>query len=160
MTGGIKRVRDVIALCPKRRMVRAQSDDVRDVLTSLDLAEAAVTQAHAALATERERREAAEAAVVTLREEVEQLRASRATLILLVDRLAADRRQVYARLRDVMPWVGQCPFNPSQAREMFLLRDLASDTLREVSLDLDRAGIVSTSVVVETTGDDDGKDDQ
>ena len=95
-----------------------------------------------------------------LREEVEQLRASRATLILLVDRLAADRRQVYARLRDVMPWVGQCPFNPSQAREMFLLRDLASDTLREVSLDLDRAEIVSTSVVVETTGDDDGKDDQ
>jgi hypothetical protein len=95
-----------------------------------------------------------------LREEVEQLRASRATLILLVNRLAADRRQVYARLREIMPWVGQCPFNPSQAREMFLLRDLASDTLREVSLDLDRAEIVSTSVVVETTGDDDGKDDQ
>ena len=95
-----------------------------------------------------------------LREEVEQLRASRATLILLVNRLAADRRQVYARLREIMPWVGQCPFNPSQAREMFLLRDLASDTLREVCLDLDRAEIVSTSVVVETTGDDDGKDDQ
>ena len=95
-----------------------------------------------------------------LREEVEQLRASRATLILLVDRLAADRRQVYARLREVMPWVGHCPFSRSQEREMLLLRDLASDTLREVSLDLDRAEIVSTSVVVETTGDDDGKDDQ
>ena len=108
----------------------------------------------------REERNAAVAARDALTEEVEQLRASHATLILLVDRLAADRRQLYTRLREVMPWVGYCPFNPSQAREMFLSRDFASDTLKEVSLDLDRAEIVSTSVVVEITGDDDGKDDQ
>ena len=106
MIGGIERVRDVIAGCPTGRTVHAQSDDVRDVLTALDLAEAAVTRAHAALATERERAEAAEKALATLR--TASRRYAAATDAFLADACAGEPEHA-AALRALNAALARCP---------------------------------------------------
>jgi hypothetical protein len=74
----------------ERRIIPGEPDEAdRDVLAL-----------HAALATERERREAAEAAVVTLREEVEQLRDCRLNLIKMIGSLVARLNDLEQRSVD------------------------------------------------------------
>lgn len=50
-----------------------------------------------------------------------------------LDRLQGERDLFRARLVDVMPWVGCCPYPGTQGcTEMFLLKELAQDALDEV----------------------------
>lgn len=50
-----------------------------------------------------------------------------------LDRIKGERDLFRARLVDVMPWVGACPYPGTRGcTEMFLVRDLAQDALEEV----------------------------
>lgn len=53
----------------------------------------------------------------------------------VVDRLRAERRQLRRRLIECRSWVGVCPVTPARINEMCLIRDLADDTLNEVTDD-------------------------
>ena len=61
----------------------------------------------------------------------EQLKAER-------DDARRERDQLLARLVAVMPWVGKCPFAPETIAEMLSARELAEDSVLEVSRDRER----------------------
>ena len=49
------------------------------------------------------------------------------------DEARAQVRQLRARLVECRPWVGVCPIVPAKIAEMCTVRDLADDTLAEIS---------------------------
>lgn len=56
------------------------------------------------------------------------------------DEFRRERDQLLARLRAVYPWVGVTPFVPAAIEAMVLERDLARDSIEEVSGDIRRRG--------------------
>lgn len=54
------------------------------------------------------------------------------------DEARAQRDQLLARLKDVMPWVGLLPVNPTHVYEMTLIKDLARDSVVEITSDIKR----------------------
>jgi hypothetical protein len=66
--------------------------------------------------------ETAQQALAHVTAERDEARAEAATL-------RAERQMFRARLAEIVPWVGACPFDPAKIREMVLARDLASDAL-------------------------------
>ena len=63
----------------------------------------------------------------------EQLKAER-------DDARRERDQLLARLAAVMPWVGECPFEPEMIAEMLSVKELAEDSIFEVGQDRKRRG--------------------
>ncbi len=56
------------------------------------------------------------------------------------DELRRERDQLLARLRAVYPWVGVTPFVPAAIAHLSLERDLARDSIEEISADIRRRG--------------------
>ena len=56
------------------------------------------------------------------------------------DTLRRERDQLLARLRAVYPWVGVAPFVPAAIAHLSLERDLARDSIEEISADIRRRG--------------------
>ncbi len=54
------------------------------------------------------------------------------------DEARAQRDNLLARLSEVLPWVGLPPFSVVHFREMSLIRDLAKDSLLEITTDVNR----------------------
>lgn len=52
------------------------------------------------------------------------------------DEARAQRDNLLARLREVLPWVGLTPFSAVHIREMSLIKDLAKDSLLEITTDV------------------------
>lgn len=61
----------------------------------------------------------------------EQLKAER-------DDARRERDQLLARFLAVMPWVGKCPLAPETIAEMLSVKELAEDSVFEVSRDRKR----------------------
>lgn len=56
------------------------------------------------------------------------------------DELRRERDQLLARLRAVYPWIGVTPFVPAAIAHLSLERDLARDSIEEISADIRRRG--------------------
>jgi hypothetical protein len=56
------------------------------------------------------------------------------------DEFRRERDQLLARLRAVYPWIGVAPFVPAAIAHLSLERDLARDSIEEVSADIRRRG--------------------
>ena len=57
-----------------------------------------------------------------------------------VQELRRERDQLLARLRAVYPWIGVAPFVPAAIAHLSLERDLARDSIEEISADIRRRG--------------------
>lgn len=56
------------------------------------------------------------------------------------DEFRRERDQLLARLRAVYPWIGVTPFVPAAIAHLSLERDLARDSIEEISADIRRRG--------------------
>lgn len=54
------------------------------------------------------------------------------------DDARAQRDNLRARLKEVLPWVGFTPFSATQIYELSLIKDLAKDSLVEITEDVNR----------------------
>lgn len=69
---------------------------------------------------------------------VDRLQTENAKLAEYVYRLEVERAQLLNRVKELLPWVGVCPLEPAKIREMYILKDLAEDSLKEIREDMQR----------------------